>query len=193
VGGPYEALESDTNTNDVIEFIANDPTSFTMTPTDPESGLTVGAHPSEFKVTWQSATTGSVFGVDTATGATDKQACGSVGLHAGAAIVFSKGNTCALDVRYSAKPYKTAANDSVLEFLADAFTITPVDPSTGVTTAAHPEGFAITWTAPTTGNIFETDFTTGKSDAKSCGTISIDPVKKTVVVTGCDSDGTYAQ
>jgi hypothetical protein len=150
-----------------------------MTPTDPETGLIKAAHPDEFKIAWKSATDGAVFGVDTATGATDKTSCGTASIHPGFELAVNQGNTCGLLVSYIAAPYTSGLKDKVVDLFHGGVSLTPVDPATGLINAPHPTNFTLAWTGATTAKV-------SNDDGTSCGDLTVDPVKGNIIVTGCD-------
>jgi hypothetical protein len=76
-------------------------------------------------------------------------------------------------------PYKNADNDAVVYFVPNGLVITPVDPTTGRSTASHPSNFDLTWTGSTTAKVSD-------EGGQSCGDLTVDPVKAALTVTGCD-------
>src|SRR5262249_14407463 len=140
-GGPYTAQDSVTQTADVLTFSTTDSKAFDVMLTDPQTGGPAAAHPTNYSVTWKNISQGTVFGVDFTTGKVDAKSCGTIIVHAGAEILFNADNTCGLLQAYVAAPYHNAAKDKVIDLVKDGFSMTTVDPATGLISGAHPSNY----------------------------------------------------
>jgi hypothetical protein len=159
---------------------ASTTSAFTRTRIDPATGLQRGAHPEKYTVQWNddSGTEGTVYRTSNfASGEPEAVSCGRV-TRARSGLWFE--GECGLAAGFARSGDESTVVyelHQLIDFTEAGFTVTDVDPTTGLMLGAHPQKFVVAWNdeARTEGEVYFTvHFATGEPEETPCGTVRVD-------------------